>query len=388
MVLGSPVNIARLWRRWLVGAVVVLAAAAGVAWPAIANSDWHNVAYKSLAKRPGAPPNGTLPPTVRPNWSATGIAAGNDKPATGRTVVVAGGHEIAGRDPRTGATTWSYKRGNADVCSWVLDQVDNPPVAVVAYRNGSSCSDITGFDADTGKRRWYLNDDDLPAKVRLLTGAGMYYAWSSDEVVGFYLQGGGKAWSYSKKGCTFPEAAAGDLGIVLEADCAGRVDLVALDGYTGKQKWDTLAPGARPRIMSVDSDVVVFSEVAGQHQLAIMTGDGRVVGTLDDSQYRDVPGNGTTVDGQTWLGYDGRRVLGVDLNTARLLWSARSIGPPTVQANHVIVPVHGGFRTYGPSGHLIRGSHAAGSMTSPLQGLSQIGKFVVVRRGEQIDVFG
>jgi putative pyrroloquinoline-quinone binding quinoprotein len=387
MVVGSPLNIGRLWRRWLVGAVIVLAVAAGVAVPAIANSDWHNVSYKSLSKEPAAPTDGSLPGTVQPRWTATGIPAGNDRPATDRTVVIGGGHEIAGHNPRTGATTWSYKRGNADLCSWVIDQTGSPPVAVAAYRNGSSCSDITGFDANTGKRQWYLNEDDLPAHVQLLTGAGMYYAWSSKQVIGFYLQGGGKAWSYSKSGCTFPEASAGDLGLVLVADCAGRTDLVALDGYTGKQKWDVLAPGARPQIMSVDSDIVVFSDVAGQNQLAIMTGDGQVVGTLDDSQYREVE-TAPTIVGQTWLGYDGNRVLAVDLNSAKLLWSVKSIGPATVHDNHVIVPVHGGFRTYGLKGHLLRRSHAAGSMTKPLQGLTQVGELVVVRRGEQIDAFG
>jgi hypothetical protein len=387
MVVGSSVNIGRLWRRWLIGAAVVLAVAAGIAVPAIANSDWHNVAYKSLSKEPAAPPDGSLPATLRPSWTATTIPAGNDQPATDRTVVAASGHEIAGHDPRTGTTTWSYKRGNADLCSWVIDQTGSPPVAVAAYRNGSSCSDITGFDANTGKRQWYLNEDDLPAKVQLLTGAGMYYAWSSNQVVGFYLQGGGKAWSYSKKGCTFPAASAGDLGVVLVADCAGRTDLVALDGYTGKQKWDMLAPGAQPQIMSVDSDIVVFSQVAGQSQLAVMTGDGQVVGTLNDSHYRDVSTT-STVSGQTWFGYDGGRVLAVDLSSVRLLWSAKAIGPPAVHNNHVVVPVHGGFRTYGLKGHLLRHSHAAGSMTAPLQGLSQVGELTVVRRGEQIDAFG
>jgi outer membrane protein assembly factor BamB len=387
MVVGSPLNIGRLWRRWLIGAVIVLVAAAGIAVPAIANSDWHNVAYKSLPKEPAPIPDGSLPASVQPRWKTTGVPDGNNQPATDRTFVTAGGHEISGHDPRTGATTWSYKRSNADLCSWVIDQTVSPPVAVAAYRNGSSCSDITGFDANSGKRQWYLNEDDLAANVQLLTGAGMYYARSSSQVIGFYLQGGGKAWSYSKKGCSFPAAAAGDLGIVLVADCAGRTDLVALDGYTGKQKWDMLAPGANPRVMSVDSDIVVFSEVAGQNQLAVMTGDGQVIGTLNDSHYRDVATT-PTVNGQTWFGYDGNRVLAVDLNSARLLWSVKAIGPPAVHDNYVIVPVHGGFRTYGLKGHLLRRSHAAGAMTTPLQGLVQVGRLVMIRRGEQIDVFG
>jgi len=382
-------RIGRAWRRWSIGAVVVLAAATAVTLPAIADSDWYTLHYTSLKNAPAAVPDGRLPTHVRSRWSDAGLLLGNDKPATAATIVTAQHNEISGRNPTTGAVRWNYRRGNTTLCDWTMDQTGNQPTAIAVFRNGSSCSDITGFDADTGKRRWYLNAD-LPADIKLLDGGGMYFALSSSSVTGFYGDGGAKAWTYDKRGCTFPAGTAGDVGLVLIASCSGRTDLVLLDGYTGKQRWDMLAPGARPHVLSADSNIVVFSDVAGQNQLAVFSADGRVAGTINDTKrfdYGTLPISPPTVVGQRWIGYDGNRVFAVDLHHPKVLWSINTIGPAVVHDNHVLVPTRHGFATYDLNGKRLS-STTASSMLPSLQGIAAIGNLVIGRNDTTTVVYG
>lgn len=374
----------RDWRHWLIGAAVVLAAAAAVAVPAIADSDWYTLSYKSLSEAPKPLPIGQVPDDLRVDWSAHGVVPGTGITTTPSTVVTADEDQITGRDPVSGAERWHYRRGNTTLCSWTMEQ----NTAIAVFRNGDSCSDITGFNADTGRRRWYLNAD-LPRGVRLIPGNGIYYALDSTDVTGFYLEGGSKAWSYHKKGCTPSNAVAGDVGLVILAECNGRVDLIGVDGYTGKERFDVPAPGGNPRLLSADTDIVLASDTGQETDLTLLSADGRVVGLVADphraGSTRQPLVPPTVADGR-WYGYDGTRVMAVDLKRPQLLWTASATGSPLLTDDSVLVPTKEGLRRY----HLDGTPEGRIPVSVPplVDGLEQVGTHLVVRAEDSVTGLG
>jgi hypothetical protein len=260
---------------------------------------------------------------------------------------------------------------------------------IAIYRNGKWCSDITGFNADTGKRRWYLNAD-LPTGISVLDGSGIYYAISPTRATGFYVDGGSKAWSFNKKGCTLNGAAAGDVGLVLLTECAGRTDVIALDGFTGKQSWDVLAPGGNSKLLSANTSVVVSSDVGNHTVLSILNSDnGQSSGVVPDTT---PPGTSNTamtrpiIDQNKWIGFDGRQVIVLDLNAGRAVWSRKSIGPPAFSGSTVLVPTAAGIDSYDLAGH--RTGHSAGTLPKAIDGLEQVGTHAVVRSDNTVTVLG
>ncbi|HEX3814921.1 MAG TPA: PQQ-binding-like beta-propeller repeat protein [Mycobacteriales bacterium] len=375
----------REWRRWLIGAAVVLVAAVAVAVPAIADSDWYTLNYRSLSHAPKAAPSGALPASLQSRWSTHGIVQSGDLSSTSTTVVTVDQHELYGRDPVTGSVRWHYRRGNTDLCAWTMDQ----STVIAVFRNGASCSDITGFDADTGKRRWYLNAD-LPSAIQLLDGSGTYYAVDSGEVTGFYADGGSKAWSYTKAGCTFDHAVGGDVGLVLLADCSGRTDVIAVDGFTGKERFDVPAPSGNPRLLSADSDVVVASDVGRHTELSLYGSDGHaagVVGVPTPPGGTGAPAGQPVVTDGHWIGFDGTEILVIDLAHARLLWTVGAVGPPAVHGQSVLVPGNRALADYDSDGRSLSHNDAP-ALPKTVSGLELIGDHVLVRSDNSVAVFG
>lgn len=380
----------RRWRNWGIGAAAVLAVALAVGIPTVARSDMHTVAYHAAAHRPAAAPAEQTPSSARQLWSAAGIPSAGG-PATASTVLIAGGHGITGRDPRTGAVRWSYRRGNADLCGWVLMGT----TAVAVFHDGTDCSDLTGFDADTGRRLWYLNAD-LPSSIDLLPGSSLYYAATTGKVSGFYVDGGSSAWTFTRRGCTFGDVASGDVGLLLVTRCSGRAPtLICLDGFTGKLRWQISLPGSDPHLLGADRSVLVVSRIAGRVLLSLYGSDGRPAGTLD-SPALTVPtatttlttGPPTSVVGRTVLSYDGRRVLAVDVTHNRLVWSAPALGPAVAAGGTAYVPRTGGFTGYEvSSGHAVAQISAPGT-TAPVQRAGAVGGRLVTVSVARTRVFG
>jgi hypothetical protein len=124
--------------------VAVVAVAAALIW-------WTSDARATLS-RPAATPVPSLTPakaaptSLRQLWSAP-------SPKTMTPLVVAGAvvtgnaRDVDGRDPATGNTLWSYAR-DLDLCgvSWVYQY------AVAVYPDARGCGQVSTIDAKTGRR--------------------------------------------------------------------------------------------------------------------------------------------------------------------------------------------------------------------------------------------
>ncbi len=361
------------WGRALVGAGVVIIVAVAVGVPVVLTSDWWTLSYAVAAQAPRA-----LSPTepagmVHRAWSARGTPSAGS-PLGSATVLTADRHEIAGRDPRSGATTWHYRRGNADLCSWVVANSS----AVAVFRNGTSCSDITAFDPDTGSRRWYRNAD-LGAHIGLVAAPNVVVATEKAGLTAFYTDGGGDAWSFSKPGCTLGPVAGGDVGVVVFADCGRRGDsLVALDSYSGEKKWTVAAGGDDPKLLGADNRVTLLSRIGGRATLSVFSSSGHAVGSLSGhgltDPARQLP-TGAVAEGRL-VAFDGNRVFALALDRPRIAWSAAAVGPADVEGAAALVPQATGFAEYAvPTGHVVR--HITGTVPSALTTVARLGSAIV-----------
>lgn len=124
---------------------VAVAVTVGVVW-------WVSDARATIS-RPAANPVPALgaakvvPSALRQLWTAP-------SPKTTAPLVVAGsvvtgdGHTVQGRDPASGSPVWSYARTNLELCgvSWVYQY------AVAVYPDRRGCGQVSTIDAKTGQR--------------------------------------------------------------------------------------------------------------------------------------------------------------------------------------------------------------------------------------------
>ncbi|UXA19362.1 hypothetical protein [Mycobacterium sp. SMC-4] len=124
--------------------VAVVTLVAALVW-------WHSDARATISTPAAAPvaplePAATVPDVLTERWSAP-------SPKTSQPLVVAGAvvtgdrQTVQGRDPGTGDPLWSYAR-DRDLCgvSWVYDY------AVAVYPDSRGCGQVSTVDAETGMR--------------------------------------------------------------------------------------------------------------------------------------------------------------------------------------------------------------------------------------------
>lgn len=334
----------RRWRTWWITAAGCVVVIVGAGIPVVLTSDWWNteehVATSSLPTVELTQPAAT----VGALWSA------DSRPASARVstttgVVTATAHEVVGHDPASGEARWSYRRDNADLCTWI-----SAPTRVVAvFRNGDDCSDLTALDPAGGERRWYLNAD-LPGDVRFALAPSIIVAVSGPQLIGYYEETGGEAWKFDRTGCTFGDVAGGGAGLAILARCKdddGRPtrSIIVLDSWTGDELWTAGAPGVDPRLVGVDTNVVVMSTINNEPALSTFSAKGKAIATqgatgLQVPPEQLTPGVGAS---QVLVSFDGSRVFGVDERGADVEWSMPATGPPAVDGDVVTVPTERGF---------------------------------------------
>ena len=124
-------------------AVVVAVVTALIWWTSDARA---TISRPAAAPVPNLTPARDVPASLEQLWTAP-------SPKTSMPLVVAGavvtgdGREVAGRDPVTGATLWSYAR-DLDLCgvTWVYQY------AVAVYPDSRGCGQVSAVDATTGRR--------------------------------------------------------------------------------------------------------------------------------------------------------------------------------------------------------------------------------------------
>jgi outer membrane protein assembly factor BamB len=376
--------------RTVLGAVaglVVAAAVVAVAVPVVRGSDARTTDLRTAQDNPLPPETGPLPATVRALWTApTGTAAA---PVEGPSAIATGADRVAGLDPATGRERWSYRRGNARLCSATLR--DSVVIALFAKEHG--CRDLIGLDAATGDRRWYRTLE-ITTDAVLTSGPGVGVATAGEQMIAFDTGGGLNRWTWSAAGCRLDPAVAGRVAVVTVARCAGgETRLVVHSPYTDKAPWvRTEAAGADPRVLTADERVTVLS---GQVLTTFSTaedGDGKLTAT-EAGVTRDprLAATGTPVavaEGDFVVLWTGSTAVAVDTRNRVVLWAAAATGPPTLAEGQVLFAASDGFTSRPTATGTPVTAVSAGAAIPTGAALSRIGRLVVTAAAGHVTAYG
>jgi outer membrane protein assembly factor BamB len=376
-------------------AVVVLGVLAALAVPVVRSSDAFNTDIQVAADTPVPPDRAPLPATVRPLWTVPSTAGSG--PVEGPTAVATGTDRVAGLDPATGRERWSYRRGNARLCSSTL----RDGVVIALFGKSHGCRDLIGLDAATGGRRWYRTVEFTTDAV-LTSGPNVAVATGGGKMIAVDTGGGLNRWMYTAEGCRLDPAVAGRAAVATVARCSGEDRLVVHDPFVDRAPWVEAQPaGSDPRVAAADGQVAVLSRSGGVPMLTSYLpreadDEGKKkqavtrTGSVRDARlaYGTEAPVGVT-DDQVVLLWTGRRLVAVDGRTRTVLWTAPATGPPTVADGQVLVADGGGF-TARPA---LRGAPAsrvpvAGGVVPAAAALSRIGRLVLVAGAGRLAAYG
>lgn len=344
--------------------VVVLAVAAGLIW-------WSSDARATLSK-PAAEPVPALkaardvPTSLREVWTAA-------SPKTSRPVVAGGsvvtgdGTEVDGRDPATGNVLWSYARG-VPLCG--VTYVYNDAVAV--YPDDRGCGQVTTIDGQTGRRHYSRTAYADPAVTLSSDGSTVLSAgdsrlelWRSDMVrmIGFgTLDARIKPDVPAQPLCGMVSAAASSTAVSVLQKCPGQADLrltllVPADEEDEPTTKIVQLPG-----VPADSDARVVA-VSDTTTAVYLPTPKPVVNVVDDTgstiSSTALPGPVSSHaaasragDLVTW--WTGDSVMVFEANGLKYKYTVTPVngqapvGPATVMAGRLLVPVTSGYDVFNP----------------------------------------
>ena len=324
------------------------------------------------------------------------------------TVVTGDDRTVAGLDPQTGQQRWTYAR-DTDLCgvSYVYD------LAVAVYPDSRGCGQVSGIKAGTGERgptRTSYADSQVvltsDGSAVLSAGPTRLELWRSDLV---------RMLSYGEldarvkpihqavgTGCTLMSAAGTDAAVsVLEA-CRDTKDLrlTLLKAAKEEDEPDTkhiALPG-----LAVDSDARVLA-VSGTNTAVFLPTPRTVVVVYDETgtKVSETPlRSGVTLTGAapavtragdfiTWWTATAVMVFDKKLGYRYTLDAVDPLGPATMMAGKLLVPLTDGLGVYDPANgaaeRVIPIVHPQGS-GPVLPAVS--GSMVIEQRGSAVAGFG
>ncbi|BBX17889.1 hypothetical protein CRI77_16455 [Mycolicibacterium duvalii] len=357
----------RRTRADLVAAAAIAAVVALVAVAVWWNSDARaTVSRPAVAPVPSLEPAETVPDTLTQRWSAP-------SPTTTRPLVVAGavvtgdGQTVQGRDPATGDTVWTYAR-DRQLCgvTWVYDY------AVAVYPDSRGCGQVSTVDAETGTRgpaRSSYADDQVELSTDgttvLSAGPTRLEMWRSDMV---------RMLSYGALDAPIkPDVPATPLcRLVSAAASSSAVSVLEACGNQADLRLTLLRPSDEedvPEVQYVQQNGV--PEGSGARVVAVAGTTTAVYVSTPAPRVDIIDDTGTTIastvvpspatpeatasrvgDLITWWTGDTLMVFsGDDLQYKYSVAAADGnapIGPATIMAGRLLVPVTGGYDVFDP----------------------------------------
>jgi hypothetical protein len=357
-----------------VAIVAVIAVAAALVW-------WTSDARATIS-RPAASPVPALkvakdlPSSLKQLWSAP-------SPKTSRPVVVAGsvvtgdGRQVEGRDPVTGAVLWSYAR-DADLCGVTSVYQD----AVAVYPDARGCGQVTTINGKTGRRdntRTSYSDANVHLSTDGTTvlsyGASRLEQWRSDMVR--MLSWGALDARIKPKVpiqplCRLTSAAASASAVSVLESCPGqtspRLTLLRADKEEDQPLVKNVQlPGVgdddSARVIAVNGTTTAIYVPTPQPVVNVID----ETGTLIASTLMPKPPSPLAVtsnagdDLVTW--WTGDSVMVFEANGLRYKYTVSAVGgqapvgPATMMAGKLLVPVSTGYDVFDPQtgagvGHL------------------------------------
>ncbi|AFM16206.1 hypothetical protein Mycch_1404 [Mycolicibacterium chubuense NBB4] len=352
---------------------MVAAAAIAVAVAVVAAVIWWTSDARATESRRAASPVPTLEPAaavpgaLKQLWSAPDSEASEPLVVSG-AVVTGDGREMQGRDPVTGRSLWSYTR-DLDLCgvTWVYNY------AVAVYPDARGCGQVSSVDARTGTRgpsRTSYADRHVTLSgdgtTVLSAGDTRLEMWRSD-LVRMLSYGALDAPLNPGKSasplCRFVSAAASSAAVsVLEA-CPGKADL-RLTLLRPAKEEDTpdvkyvpqkgLRDGTGARIVGVSDTTTAVYVPTPKPRVDIVDETGA---TIDSTVVTGPPSADATMsragDLITW--WTGEDVMVFSANNFQYKYTVAAsgpnapVGPATVMAGRLMVPVTGGYDLFDPN---------------------------------------
>lgn len=364
---GSP------WTRGrdkvIVAVIVAVLAVVAVVWWATSDSRGTDHTMAAPPTRAPAAPR-AVPTEFKELWRAPSEAT--PAPVTEGVKVITG-HDgtVIARDPETGEERWHYQR-ELELCTvggaWSK--------AIMVYRKDLGCSEVTEFEADTGRRTAQRNGD-AELRTQLLsdgthvvtTGTRLINVWSHDLVrtmefgaVPAPVQPG----KQPRVGCVFGSiaVAAGRIGVIERCPKENTDRLTVIkttnntDGETRSDEPKVLFSKSLP---SGNTRLVALSDGEDKNALALVAyGEQKVLVSYGpkgvkrasyplDLPARDLDGDpdgGVAVTTRTNSGvywFTGTSTIALT-KTLRPRWAVPgTIGPGTSYADKLLMPVKDGL---------------------------------------------
>ncbi|MGH3829432.1 MAG: Rv3212 family protein [Pseudonocardiaceae bacterium] len=354
------------------------AAALAVAVLAVSSALWwtSDARRTTVTTAPGLIRSGALgvagpahvPAALTEAWRAPSPAT-PDPLVQGGTVVTGAAGMVAGRDLRSGAVRWSYRRDRS-LCT--VAAAFHQVVAV--YQRGETCSEVTALDWGDG-RRGPQRTGPVQAPTRLVAAgdqvaaSGQYYleVWRSDLVrtlVYGRLPTPAQPATQPRPDCVHGSLALGEwtLGagslddgeLAVVEQCPGervRLTLQRADPHDPDQPevtFSTLLPGRQARVVAVSGKRVAVA-LPDPARLAVLDERGREVAeyplAVPDADLRGNPPGGVVEATRTatevyW--FTGSATVALDTVDLRPRWTRPgSLGAGAEVAGALLLPVPG-----------------------------------------------
>lgn len=347
-----------------VAIIAVIAVAAGLIW-------WTSDARATISNPAAAPVPALksardVPSSLRELWTAP-------SPKTSRPVVAAGsvvtgdGRQVDGRDPATGNVLWSYAR-DVDLCGVTHVYSD----AVAVYPDDRGCGQVTTISGETGRRnntRTAYADPEVALSsdgtAVLSAGDSRLELWRSDMVrmIGYgALDARIKPAVPAQPLCRMVSAAASSAAVSVLQACPGQPDmwLTLLRPADQEDEPETKfipQPGVPD---DVDARVIA---VSGTTTAVYVPTPKPVVNVIDETGTMlfstALPGPASPQatasragDVVTW--WTGDSVMVFEGNGLRYKYTVSPVdeqapvGPATVMAGKLLVPVTTGYDVFNP----------------------------------------
>ncbi|WP_293240558.1 PQQ-binding-like beta-propeller repeat protein [Mycolicibacterium sp.] len=344
--------------------VVVIAVAAGLIW-------WSSDARATIS-RPAAEPVPALkaardvPTSLRELWTAS-------SPKTSRPVVAGGavvtgdGREVDGRDPATGNVLWSYAR-DVQLCG--VTYVYNDAVAV--YPDDRGCGQVTTIDGQTGRRHYSRTAYADPqvalssdGSTVLSVGDTRLELWRSDMVrmISYgALDARIKPEVPAQPLCGMVSAAANSAAVSVLQKCPGQADmrlalLIPADEEDEPKTKIVQLPGvsadAAARVITVSDTTTAVYLPTPKPVVNVIDDTGNTIAST--SLPAPVSPQATASragDLVTW--WTGDSLMVFQANGLRYKYTVTPVngqapvGPATVMAGKLLVPVTSGYDVFNP----------------------------------------
>lgn len=361
-------------RRTRTDIVVALAIAAVVAVAAAAI--WWTSDARATVSHPAATPSNSVPPahevpaTLKQLWTAPSAATTVPVLASG-TVVTGEGRTVEGRDPATGQIRWTYAR-DLELCgvSWIYQY------AVAVYPDVRGCGQVTAIDMGTGRRgatRSGYADDHVELSsdgtTVLAAGKTRLEMWRSDMV---RVLGYGEVDARVKpnqvgvgKGCAMLSAAASSAAVSVLQSCPGEADVRLTLLRPGKDDDEPdlrdvpqqgVSPSSGARVLAVSDTTTAVYLPTPTPRVSVVDEAGT---ELSSTPVPEPPSSaGVTAQGTvsragdliTWWTGNSVMVFAADKLAYKYTIPASGpavpLGPGTMMAAKLLVPVTGGLGVY------------------------------------------